>query len=317
MQKNVYTEKTYNTVRGFYDEPQNSFDVLFLGSSHLFCDVNPLILFEQYGITSYELSTSVQRIENSYFFLNEFLKKQNPKIVFLECYGMRFKEGYDQIRTHLVYDYVPFSINKVRGIQEALVLNETKDEGIINYLLPIINYHTRWKSLNEEDFTLITNDKTHAYKGYTPHYNISTVTVDENKYNDVDVTALPERNITYLNRIIKLCKEKNISLVLFKTPSPNAWNQGYSNCLKEIAETNNIVFLDLHEEEIGIDYEKDFLDNGEHLNVYGATKLSLYLAEYINQNYDLENHKNDEQYDSWNQDLETYYTEINSKRDGV
>ena len=41
----------------------------------------------------------------------------------------------------------------------------------------------------------------------------------------------------------------------------------------------NLIYKDL-----GIDFEKDTADGGDHLNIYGAKKVSKYLGDYLNDN---------------------------------
>ena len=73
MQKKLFgrekSEPNTNMIGGFYEEPKNSLDVLFIGSSSMFCNVNPLILFKEEGFASYILGTSSQQLEATYFFL--------------------------------------------------------------------------------------------------------------------------------------------------------------------------------------------------------------------------------------------------------
>ena len=40
---------------GFYYEKENSLDVLFFGSSHMYTGVNPNVIWKNTGITSYNL----------------------------------------------------------------------------------------------------------------------------------------------------------------------------------------------------------------------------------------------------------------------
>ena len=51
-------------------------------------------------------------------------------------------------------------------------------------------------------------------------------------------------------------------------------------------------------DEIGIDFSTDFADSG-HLNVHGAEKVSVYLADYMTAHFDLPDHRGDAAYSSW------------------
>ena len=62
--------------------------------------------------------------------------------------------------------------------------------------------------------------------------------------------------------------------------------------------------MNLKTEELQIDWEKDTRDGGDHLNFAGATKVTAFLGSYLKGNYALSDHRQDEVYSSWNEDLE-------------
>ena len=67
-----------------YKQDADTVDLLVLGSSHAFEDVNTSVLYERYGISSYILAGSIQPFWNSYYYLQEALMSQRPRLVILE-----------------------------------------------------------------------------------------------------------------------------------------------------------------------------------------------------------------------------------------
>lgn len=69
-------------------------------------------------------------------------------------------------------------------------------------------------------------------------------------------------------------------------------------------------FLDLNIPEVlekmNFNWLEDTSDGGDHLNIYGAEKVSAYIAEYLVDNYDLPNHKEDKLSKMWNEQYEEY-----------
>ena len=60
--------------------------------------------------------------------------------------------------------------------------------------------------------------------------------------------------------------------------------------------------LNLYQDKvIDIDYNHDLYNYG-HLNVYGASKYTIYLANYLKENYNLPDHRQDKKYSSWNEE---------------
>ena len=62
-------EPVTTMVDGFFAEDTNTIDVLYLGSSNAFYDINPLVIYEEYGITGYVLGSGEQPIACSYYYL--------------------------------------------------------------------------------------------------------------------------------------------------------------------------------------------------------------------------------------------------------
>lgn len=77
-----YGDGIYGMTR-FYQLDNETVDVLILGSSHAFEDVNTGVLWEQHGMASYVLAGSVQLMWNTYYYLKEALKTQTPQLIIL------------------------------------------------------------------------------------------------------------------------------------------------------------------------------------------------------------------------------------------
>lgn len=63
---------------------KDTVDVLFLGSSHGVTSFLPQELYNQYGITGYNLGCEQQGMVTSYYWLKEALRYQSPKAVVLD-----------------------------------------------------------------------------------------------------------------------------------------------------------------------------------------------------------------------------------------
>ena len=125
------------------------------------------------------------------------------------------------------------------------------------------------------------------------------------------VHKLNSRWKKYLLKICDLCEEKGIQVIFMELPTKMQWGMKQHNAFAEIAEERNIPFIDynLIEDEIGLDWSTDTFDKGDHMNAYGATKVSLYMGQYLVDNYSMVNHKGDEKYATWDEDLIAYRNE--------
>ena len=61
----------YNTINGFYKEPANTIETIFLGASIMVNGITPTELYRDYGICSYNLGTEQQPVMASYYWMLE------------------------------------------------------------------------------------------------------------------------------------------------------------------------------------------------------------------------------------------------------
>ena len=120
--------------------------------------------------------------------------------------------------------------------------------------------------------------------------------------------TMPKYVKIYLEKIEELCEKNNAQLLLVSMPSPKNWNHKRHAEMQQYADEKGIAYLDLNEkvEELGLNWAEDTQDKGDHLNVYGAEKVTSYLGNYLEDNYELEDHRNDPAYEAWNQLAEQY-----------
>ena len=120
--------------------------------------------------------------------------------------------------------------------------------------------------------------------------------------------TMPEYVKVYLEKIEELCEKNNAQLLLVSMPSPKNWNHKRHAEIQKYADGKGITYLDLNKkvEELGLNWTEDTQDKGDHLNVYGAEKVTSYLGNYLEENYELEDHRNDPTYEAWNQLAEQY-----------
>ena len=74
------------------------------------------------------------------------------------------------------------------------------------------------------------------------------------------------------------------------------WVEPYEEQIIEFAEKNGIYYVNtlLYADEIGLDMSTDTYDEGLHLNVYGAEKLSVWLGKELKERYALTDFRGEE-----------------------
>ncbi len=313
LNKLVAPKYQTNLVEGhmiseFYDEKMVH-DVIFIGDCEVYANFSPMVLYKNYGITSYIRGTSQQLIWQSYGILKETLKYEIPKVVVLNVNSLRYDKPVSEAYNHLTLDKMKWSKEKLEII-EASMLDE---ENIFDYLFPIVRYHSRFSTLTNEDFEYLVKENKVTHNGFLINKRVKPVTNLPTK-KVLGSYKFKDNSLSYLDKIRKLCEDNNIKLVLIKAPSLYPyWYDEYEEQIIEYTKKYNLDYYNFTKvtEEIGIDYQTDTYDGGLHLNLYGAEKLSTYFGDILKSNYDLTDYRLDNDVSSiYNEKLLKYNSAI-------
>lgn len=287
-----------NSTKAFYELDNNTVDILALGSSHAFANINPQVFWDSYGYAAYDLGSSFQMIWNTYYYLVEALKTQNPSVIILDAYQINCPLEYYEDSSVIIKSTagLKWSKNKI----EAL-FSSTDISNVPSYLLEYSQYHSRYEELTPADF-LKYNAQENVYKNWKGfRCNYGTTPFPDPVADVEDVVELPQKTELYYRKIIELAQSKNIPIIVVVSPYcvSEEEEKGF-NKAAEIAQEYGVDFLDFNKfyQELGIDYSTDFNDVG-HLNYRGTIKYTNYLSEYIHLHYQIEDKRNNEKYTSW------------------
>ena len=256
-------------IEEYYDADKDN-DVIFLGDSEVYYNFSPKVLEEEYGLKAYVRGSANQTIWQSYYLLLDTLRYETPKVVVLSVSSLMKNEVESEPYNRMTIDGMEWSQYKYECIKESMLLEET----FISYVFPILRYHDRWSELKSEDFKYFFEKPDVSYRGYierseiVPMGQLPSVKPLEN-YD------LPEKSMDYLENIRIICEEKEIKLVLVKSPSqyPN-WYEEWDEQVESYGDKHNIKYVNLLEvvDEIELDFSVDSFDGGLHLNSTGAIK---------------------------------------------
>lgn len=302
-------------ISTFYEEPRNSLDVIFAGTSHALDAFQPMTLWEEYGIPAYNMAQSGQMLPLTYYAIEEALRFQTPKAVVVDVYYAVYTNKYGNTAyTHQTVDNMKWSTTKLRAI-----LDGVNPKLWSEFFFPVSAYHSRWSELTSRDFSNSTNTNRGALVSYNTR-NMSTPELLSSEHTKI-LSAVPEE---YLNKIIDLCKKKNVSLIFTAVPYPagedNSNMSGEDqlasfNAVAELAEKRGVDFLNFFNllEETCFDFETDMRDN-THVNMIGAQKITSYIGQYLVDNYGLNDRRSEEEYVRWNKDLNTFNRSLNTAK---
>lgn len=293
-----------SATKQLYSTEDNLIDVIFLGSSHCYCSIYPDVLWGKYGFSAFNMTTSGQDKNSTYYLLKEALKTQSPKVVCVELWGLTFdKHGVqgNVYRNMMALDLSQNSIDLVRSyVDEA----EQAD-----YILKWPIVHTRYKEVEQYDFIPYEFSNYGRSVEASFHTGYSVEPTEALECNEI--AELTDTNKEWLENLYQLSEEEGFDLVLFLAPTGiDLEQQKQVNAAKVFAEERGIPFFDFNRlgSDIGIDYGCDFVD-GTHLNANGAEKITGYLGDYFEANYGLEDYRGNEEYYQWEQSY-THYQHI-------
>ena len=315
--QNIFIPKTeYSTIiREFYEEPQDSLDVLFMGDSSIYRGISPMQLWKEYGYAGYDFSSPAQKKWDEYYCLKEAIQYQSPKLVVINAENLFDSSPMKNEYQRHLYDNMKFGKNKIDAIRDPQQKISTLRQ--LSFVIPLLRFHDRWKKLTDVDFKGVFDETYHSkvvFKGCWLGKNTKAYNVPKNPGNQKN-NLIAQNAGKYLEKIKVICDNNNIELMLLYSPSPKKWSEEQHENVQKWANSNNVKFLDVNEhmDEVAIDWKKDTFDGGDHLNVSGAYKLTSFVGKFINANYSLPNHKNDENYQSWNEEFVRYEEFINKK----
>ena len=292
------------TLHEFYQvsDKGEKIDTLFLGSSHCFRAYDPQLFTELTGKTAFNLGSSSQNYDTSYYLLREAARYQELKTVYLDMhYKFLFidKEDRDLVQANIISDYMRWSLNK---LQFLLTTSEAAE--YTNRFLP---FRRNWQQLGDIAYIKEVLEKKQAdsYRNYEPvaveqefyagrGFVWSDAVLDAEEItwwdNFTDVSQDMDSDVTYtleyIEKIVDFCREEGIRLVFVTAPSFDRYLQEIGpydeahQYIQKMADSFGIPYLDFNL------CRKEYLDLGEdsyidvdHLNGQGALQLTTLLAE--------------------------------------
>jgi len=292
-------------------ERAEQLDVLFFGDSHAYSGIYPMELWENYGITSYNLANYDLTIPVSYWVMRNALLTCKPKVVVLDVNQIweQAKLCASSGNVHTGLDGFPLSRVKLEAIFDLMddpLLTDENGQRYKNlrleFIFPFIKYHSRWNDLTLQDLK--------------PHYNLElggerNIAVASPDAYEITADAADEQGFgfIYLRRFIKHCQDMGIRVLLTNLPYPcpnNNEEQLYTNAVLYTAEEYGIEYIDFVYMDQIVDYSTDCYDPASHLNPSGAWKVTDFIGQHLSQVYELPDHRGEAAYASWDDDYAAY-----------
>lgn len=275
-------------MSGFYAEDEDSLDIVALGSSSLYRFLNNPVLWEEQGITSYNLATSSQQTDVYQTLLKEAQKTQKPDLFIIETrsYITYFKTRKSQnIAFRRVSDNMKYSWDRIKLINEY----EPEWSERLNLYFDLISYHGQWENLELKQVKYYDNEHKRPLKSWKNVYKVESF---DPLLRPMEITpvAMEPQQEARLIELLEYCREEEIEVVFLATPwlcGEDVW--GINKYMEGIITSYGYRFFDanLYVDEMGLDFATDFYDP-KHVNMWGAEKFTSYFGKWLVENYEMD-----------------------------
>ena len=285
-------------------EQLNNVEVLFIGPSTSQLSISPLYIWHNYGVTSYNLSSSAQNYDMSYYLLKKYIS-DDTKIVFFDI--TLFLREENPIQNTIYAWYL--------NIFDRIKYYSKQNDYIYKYTLlySFNSFHTRWKSLTKEDFS---NNNLYGFRNTSRPFIIrkqQPFNIDKTQLY-TKIGNLENNKSEFITTLEQFAKKNNIKIIYWIRPFTKGVPEKYLNVLKfeKYAEEHNLDFINFNNSKLSktFNYKKDFYD-AVHPNIYGGKRIMDYLMQYAIKQYKISNHNNDSKYVSWDRDYIKYIRIVN------
>lgn len=311
---------TYSANLYMKEEPEDAYDVIFLGSSDLKTAVYPVAMFQTNGITSFNCATTDNTAAfSAYYMLEYLLRYQKPKVVCCD-FSALYNDGLPSDREtpyRKIVETMPDRDLKWKMIGDIHEIDP--EQSVLSYLFPMLKYHSIWNELEAENF-----EADYVYHDLSEEYDrgcsLINGTYEEKEFYDISPALwetepteeqLSSLNVEWYDKMIALCHEKEIQITAVFPPSlgESSAHAARWETTKAYLESRGVDIIDyncydaVHRLELNV--ETDYID-GTHMSYRGSLKLSPDLAYILYDRYGVPDRRGTEEAAQWERQWEAF-----------
>lgn len=150
-----------NFTAEYYGE-DTGHDVIMVGDCEVYENFDPMVLWKEYGITSYIRGNAQQLVWQSYYLLEDTLRHEKPKMVIYNVQSLTHGEPQREEYNRMCLDGMEWSKVKADAIRASMC----KGENFLDYVFPILRYHSRITDLTKSDVKYYLEPRKITHNGY-------------------------------------------------------------------------------------------------------------------------------------------------------
>ena len=311
---------TRGNVSGFYDEKDDSLDVIVIGTSTTFSAFVPMEAWNRWGIVSYNLCTNNMYTNSIKYYVREALKTQDPCLVVIDIAPFLFghiapsvMNEWNEPQARYNTDGMNLSRNRNALIREIV----PKEYGRWSFYFDLLYYHR-----DEAPNPIFIDNRHHSIvKGYNNLPILQIYGSDEIiERNDAEI-RLDEENDRVLHELLEELREYDFPILFIAPPYLDIKGErnlsGLSAYIGSVIRQYGFDFFNMADdrEKIGIDHTFDYSLDCLHYNISSAEKITAHLCDYMVHHYDIPDRRGEEGYLLWEEDYVLWQELLNQYRD--
>ena len=284
-------DDTYGDWNEIYSHRINH-DIVILGSSRAWVQVNPKIIEIETGLSCYNLGLDGARLQMQKTVWKSLLAQTNkPKLIIqvVDYFALNTRSNLYWKERFLPYLNYPEVYEPLTEIDKSLWMDK---------YLPPLRYHGYHdlNSIGWKSYFGITLDPTEEvlytkYNGFKGVNKVMTKKEAEHLETKRFETQVKKEKITFgkeaLTEMISAFNDKNIPVILVYLPNYHLLRKSVKNSdlvvqmFQDVADSENSLFWDMSTDSLS--YRLDLYSDPLHMNSKGADLITTKLCERINQ----------------------------------
>ena len=277
------------------DTDREPIDILFMGNSHAYCSVNPVIINQCMDLNTMILGAGSQPMDQVYENMKVLLHYTRPKVIVLESYALAATTElvYGRRKEGLLYsnfDGIHNPVYKLGAIVHSIKWHDKWPEAYSQVFRPNYTW-TRFRSKNTD--TGNSEEENKYILGFRPQHNIvknvkEGPDVVEKKLIELHELGEPLRKPAAkdaLREFLDLTAKEKIPVYIFMSPILDYDNEApkIAAVMDGIAQSDPAVcgYINFSEQMTSIGIEADDFSDLVHLNREGANKFTIRLMDWL------------------------------------
>lgn len=276
---NTHAFREYPVWNDIYSGNINA-DILIMGSSRAWRHIDPNVMEDSLGMTSYNLGMDGQHLPMQLWRYETFLKKNHtPKVIIYSLDFFMLTQSNELFNKDQFLPYLLFNFDAEKNLKKYIGYE------YFDYRLPLIRYCGASKAIfHTARISLFPNSmKKGRKKGFYAenkqwNHDFEKAKAKKKRYNAIIDSSI----LIQFDKYLEDCKQKGIKVILVYSPEYIEGQKFVSNRVEVIrtfanlAKKYNNPFLNYSSDTIS--FQKALFYNATHLNKRGADLFSIKLA---------------------------------------